>query len=86
MTVRRHWLLKYIIFTEKFSTGDFFNIILFWISYFISIELPQNITPYDKTEWTKAKQTKFIRTIFMSDRPQICQTRFKDNSKLNLYF
>jgi len=46
------------------------------------IELPQNITPYDKTEWTNAKQIKFIGTIFMSDRPQICQTCFKDNSKL----
>ena len=73
--------MKYIIFTEKFSTGDFFNIILFWM-----IELPQNITPYDKTEWTNAKQIKFIGTIFMSDRPQICQTCFKDNSKLNLHF
>jgi len=56
------------------------------MSYFISIELSQNITPYDKTGWTNAKQTKFIGTIFMSDTPQICQAHFKDNSKLNLHF
>jgi len=56
------------------------------MSYFISIDLPQNITPYDKTEWTNAKQTKFIGTIFTSDRPQICQTHFKDKCKLNLHF
>ena len=77
--------MKYIIFTEKFSTGDFFNTIPFWMSYFISIDLPQNITPHDKTEWTNAKQTKFTGTIFISDRPQICQTCFKDNSKMNLH-
>jgi hypothetical protein len=84
------WPEKYITITEKFSTEDFFKhfiIILFWILYyFISIEFPQNIMPYDKIELTNAKQTMFIGTILISNRPQISQTCFKDNSIFNVHF
>lgn len=47
-----HWPEKYITYTEKFSTEDFFkhfHVILVWtLQYFISVEFPQNIMPYDK--------------------------------------
>lgn len=67
----------------------FFNIstlLSFWSHtlYFHRISSEYYATQQNRTD--KCKTNQVIGTIFTSDRPQICQTRFKDNSKLNVHF